>query len=72
LNLIPASPAKLLCGQILEKLYWSLLYRKIIQPKIYESVFFALRKELEKEGYSGHEIETLIANYSWFLSEYSC
>ncbi|MGQ9507344.1 MAG: hypothetical protein ACUVTB_05745 [Candidatus Bathycorpusculaceae bacterium] len=38
---------------------------------IYEFVFLALRKELEGRGYNEHEIETLIANYSWFLSEYS-
>lgn len=38
---------------------------------IYESVFLALRRELEEEGYNAHAIEKLVANYSWFLSEYS-
>ena len=42
-----------------------------MRPEIYESVFVALRKELEKEGYNPREIETLIANYSWFMSELS-
>ena len=42
-----------------------------MRPEIYESVFVALRKELEKEGYDPREIETLIANYSWFMSELS-
>ena len=31
----------------------------------------SLRKELEESGYNTHEVETLIANYSWFQSEYS-
>jgi ubiquinone/menaquinone biosynthesis C-methylase UbiE len=38
---------------------------------IHESVLLALRKKLEEEGYNTGEIETLISNYSWFLSEYS-
>jgi len=38
---------------------------------IHECVLLALRKELEEEGYGTGEIETLITNYSWFLSEYS-
>ncbi len=38
---------------------------------IYEFVFLALKKELEERGYNALEIETLMANYSWFLSEYS-
>jgi len=42
-----------------------------MKPRIYRLLFLALRKELEKEGYGAHEIETLIASYSWFLSEYS-
>lgn len=42
-----------------------------MKPEIYNFVFLALREELEKESYNPHEIETLIANYSWFLSEYS-
>jgi ubiquinone/menaquinone biosynthesis C-methylase UbiE len=42
-----------------------------MKPRIYEFVFLALRKELEELGYHAHEIETLMANYSWFLSEYS-
>jgi ubiquinone/menaquinone biosynthesis C-methylase UbiE len=42
-----------------------------MKPEIYKLVFLALREELERGGYNAHEIETLIANYSWFLSEYS-
>lgn len=42
-----------------------------MKPEIYKFVFLALRKELEERGYNGHEVETLIADYSWFLSEYS-
>jgi ubiquinone/menaquinone biosynthesis C-methylase UbiE len=42
-----------------------------VNPKIYKSVFSALKKELEERGYSAQDVETLIKNYSWFLSEYS-
>jgi len=42
-----------------------------MKPKIYKSVFFALKKELEERGHSAQEVETLIKNYSWFLSEFS-
>ncbi|HML04015.1 MAG TPA: class I SAM-dependent methyltransferase [Candidatus Bathyarchaeia archaeon] len=42
-----------------------------MKPEIYDFVLLALRKELEGEGYDPHEIEALIMNYSWFMSEYS-
>jgi ubiquinone/menaquinone biosynthesis C-methylase UbiE len=42
-----------------------------MNPKIYNSVFSALKKELEERGYSAQDVETLVKNYSWFLSEYS-
>ena len=42
-----------------------------MKPKIYKFVILALKKELEVQGHSPREVERLIKNYSWFLSEYS-
>lgn len=42
-----------------------------MNPEIYKSVFSALKKELEARGYSAQDVDILIKNYSWFLSEYS-
>jgi ubiquinone/menaquinone biosynthesis C-methylase UbiE len=42
-----------------------------MRPAIYESVFLALRKELKDRGYTAQEVEALVKEYSWFLSEYS-
>ena len=41
-----------------------------MKPKIYDLVLSALKEELEERGYSATEVETLIDNYSWFVSEY--
>ena len=42
-----------------------------MKPDVYKFVFLALEKELEEQGYNSHKLNTLIKNYSWFLSEYS-
>jgi ubiquinone/menaquinone biosynthesis C-methylase UbiE len=42
-----------------------------MKPNIYNSVFRALKEEIEERGYDSRKIKMLIKNYSWFLSEYS-
>jgi len=42
-----------------------------MKPNIYKFVFLALKEELEEKGCNLHKLDTLVKNYSWFLSEYS-
>jgi ubiquinone/menaquinone biosynthesis C-methylase UbiE len=42
-----------------------------MKQSIYKFVFLALKEELGEKGYDSHKLESLVKNYSWFLSEYS-
>lgn len=42
-----------------------------MKPKIYNFVFRALKREIKERGYNSHQLNLLIKNYSWFLSEFS-
>jgi ubiquinone/menaquinone biosynthesis C-methylase UbiE len=44
---------------------------KGLKQSVYKFVFLALKEELGEKGYDSHELEALVKNYSWFLSEYS-
>jgi ubiquinone/menaquinone biosynthesis C-methylase UbiE len=56
----------------MKKEYWSLKVKeKGMKQTVYKFVFQALKDELGEKGYDSYEIEALLRNYSWFLSEYS-
>jgi 2-polyprenyl-3-methyl-5-hydroxy-6-metoxy-1,4-benzoquinol methylase len=42
-----------------------------MKQSVYKFVFLALKEDLVEKGYDSHELEALVKNYSWFLSEYS-